>query len=151
MRPSFIFPIPAEQLIPHRPPIRIIDRMLAFDGCQGVVESVIPPDSLYVKDDGSIEQAALVELIAQSFAAVKGYSDFQEEKPVDNEKQVNKGFLVGVKGFVFHKTAYSGDRLLVFISKTGETDEFALAEGRITRGEEVLATGNLMVWIPKEI
>jgi predicted hotdog family 3-hydroxylacyl-ACP dehydratase len=145
MKPSFVFPIPAEQLIPHRPPIRLIDRLLSFDGLQGVVESVIPPESLYIKDDGSIEQAALVELIAQSFAAVKGYANLQEEKPVV------KGFLVGAKGFVFHETAHRGDRLLVFVSKTGETDDFILAEGRITRGDEVLATGNIMVWIPREI
>jgi predicted hotdog family 3-hydroxylacyl-ACP dehydratase len=145
MRPSFVFPIPAEQLIPHRPPIRIVDRLLSYDGLQGVVESVIPFESLYVKDDGSIEQAALVELIAQSFAAVKGYADLHEGKPV------SKGFLVGVKGFIFHETANSGDRLLVFVSRTGETDEFVLAEGRVMRGEEVLASGNVMVWIPREV
>ncbi len=144
MRPSFAFPIPAEQLIPHRPPIRIIDRLLSYDGLQGVVESVIMPDSICIADNGVIEQAAMIELIAQSFAAVKGYADFLEEKPV------HKGFLVGVKHFVFHKTANGGERLLVFISPVGETDEFALAEGRVTRGEEVLATGNVMVWIPRE-
>ena len=85
----------------------------------------------------------MVELIAQSFAAVKGYADLQEGKPV------RKGFLVGVKRFTFQGTAYGGDRLLIYITKTGETDEFALAEGRVIRGEEVLAFGNLMVWIPE--
>jgi len=145
MSQPFAFPIPAEQLIPHRPPIRIIDRLLSYDGLQGVVESVIQPDSICIADDGAIDWAAMVELIAQSFAAVKGYADLLEGKPV------NKGFLVGVKRFVFHKTANGGERLLVFISPVGETDEFALAEGRVMRGEEVLATGNVMVWIPREV
>ena len=40
---------------------------------------------------------------------------------------------------------------MIYITKTGETDEFALAEGRVTREEEVLAFGNLMVWIPREV
>ena len=139
------FPIPAEQLIPHRLPIRIIDRLLSFDGLQGVVESVIQPDSIFVKEDGSIEQVAMVELIAQSFAAVKGYGDLLDEKPV------GKGFLVGVKQFAFQGPAYGNKRLLIYITKTGETDEFALAEGRVTCGKEVLAFGNLMVWIPREV
>lgn len=139
------FPIPAERLIPHRPPIRIIDRLLEYDGLQGVVESVIQPGSICIADDGAIEQATMVELIAQSFAAVKGYADLLAGKPV------RKGFLVGVKRFRFYGSAYGGDRLLIFISPVGETDEFALAEGRVTCGEEVLATGNVMVWIPREV
>ena len=139
------FPIAAEQLIPHRPPIRLVDRLLAYDGLQGVVESILLPGSIWILDDGSIEQVAMVELIAQSFAATKGYADQLEGKPV------KKGFLVGVKRVTFQGTAYGNDRLVIYITRTGETDEFALAEGRVTRGEEVLALGNVMVWIPREV
>jgi hypothetical protein len=39
---------------------------------------------------------------------------------------------------------------LVTVKKTGEADEFALAEGRVTKGDEVLAFGSLMVWIPRK-
>ncbi len=144
MNKSLNFPIPAEQLIPHRLPLRLVDRLLSYDGLQGVVESTLLPDSICIRDDGSIEQAAMVELIAQSFAAVKGYADLLEGKTV------KRGFLVGVKQFAFQGTAYGNERLLIYITKTGETDEFALAEGRVTREEEVLAFGNVMVWIPRE-
>jgi predicted hotdog family 3-hydroxylacyl-ACP dehydratase len=139
-----IFPIPAEQLIPHRPPLCLIDHLLAYDGVQGVVESTLLPGSICLREDGSLEQAALVELVAQSFAAVKGYGDLQEGKTFP------KGFLVGVKQFTFQGTALANDRLLITITRTGETDEFALAEGRVTCGEKVLAFGNVMVWIPRE-
>ena len=145
MRRPLNFPIAAEQLIPHRPPLCLIDRLLAYDGLQGVVEATLLPGSICIMDDGSIEQTALVELIAQSFAAIKGYADLLEGKPV------YKGFLVGVKRVTFQGTAYGNDRLLIDITKTGETDEFALAEGRVIRGEEVLAAGSLMVWIPREV
>ena len=80
MNRSLNFPIEAEQLIPHRPPMRLIDRLLSYDGLQGVVESTLLSDSICLQDDGSIEQAAMVELMAQSFAAVKGYADLQEGK-----------------------------------------------------------------------
>ncbi|MBI4764467.1 MAG: 3-hydroxyacyl-ACP dehydratase [Deltaproteobacteria bacterium] len=145
MNRSFNFPIAAEQLIPHRAPMRLIDRLLSYDGLQGVVEATFPSDSLYLQDDGSVEPAALVELIAQSFAAVKGYADLQEGTTA------SRGYLVGVKRFTFQGKAYGGDRLLIYITKTGETDEYALAEGRVERGEGVLAFGNLMVWIPREV
>jgi predicted hotdog family 3-hydroxylacyl-ACP dehydratase len=145
MNRSFNFPVAAERLIPHRSPMRLIDRLLSYDGLQGVVEATFPSDSICLQDDGSVEQAALVELMAQSFAAVKGYADLQEEKAF------NRGYLVGVKRFIFQGRAYGGDRLLIYITRTGETDEYALAEGRVERGEEVLAFGNLMVWIPREV
>ncbi len=144
MNKSPNFPIPVEQLIPHRLPLRLVDRLLDYNGLLGVVESTLLPDSICIRDDGSIEQAAMVEMIAQSFAAVKGFADHQEGK------QVNRGFLVGVRQFTFQGTAYKNERLLIYITKTGETDEFALAEGRVTREGEVLAFGNVMVWIPRE-
>ena len=143
MNRSINLPIAAEQLIPHRPPLRLIDRLLSYDGFQGVVESTFLSDSICLQDDGSIEQTAMVELVAQSFGAVKGYADRKEEKPG------GKGFLVGVKRFTFQGDAFSGERLLIYITKTGETDEFSLAEGRVMRGEEVLAFGNVMVYIPR--
>jgi predicted hotdog family 3-hydroxylacyl-ACP dehydratase len=139
------FPVEAEQLIPHRSPMRLIDRLLSYDGLQGVVESTILPDSICLQDDGSIVQPAIVEMIAQSFAAVKGYANYLEEKTV------GRGFLVGVKQFNFQGTAYGNDRLLITITNIVEVDEFALAEGRVTREEEVLAFGNIMVRIPREV
>ena len=144
MKTQLSLPIPADRIIPHRPPMRLIDRLMEFDRLQGVVESIIPLDGMFITEDGSIEPVAMVELVAQSFAAVKGYADLLGGKPV------GKGFLVGVKRFRFPGTAYGGDRLLTVITRVGETIEFALAEGRVMRGEEVIASGNVMVWIPKE-
>ena len=87
----------------------------------------------------------MVELIAQSFAAVKGFADHRERKAA------RRGLVVGSSTLIFPGTAYENERLLIYITKTGETDEFALAEGRVTREEEVLAFGNVMVCISTEV
>jgi predicted hotdog family 3-hydroxylacyl-ACP dehydratase len=137
------FPIPVEQLIPHRPPLRLVDLLLEHDGQNGVVQSTFLPGNIGLLEDGSVEQSVMVELIAQSFAAVKGYTDLLEGKPV------GRGYLVGVKRCAFLGTAFCRERLLIHIAKTGETDEFSLAEGRVMREEEVLTSGNVMVWIPR--
>jgi predicted hotdog family 3-hydroxylacyl-ACP dehydratase len=126
--------------------MRLIDRLLSYDGLLGVVESTFRSDSLCLQEDGSVMQTAMVELIAQSFAAIKGYADRRDGEPVGG-----RGFLVGVKRFTFQGSAYVNDRLLINITNTGEADEFALAEGRVMRGEEVLAFGNIMVWVPREV
>ncbi len=146
MNLSLNFPIAAEQLIPHRSPMCLIDRLLSYAGLKGEVEAILTPGSISLQEDGSMVQTAMVELIAQSFAAIKGYADRLEGKPIGG-----RGFLVGVKRFTFQGPAYEKDRLLITITQTGEADEFALAEGRVTRGEEVLAFGNVMVWVPREV
>jgi len=137
-------PVDANRLVPHRPPMLAIDRLTDYGDLHGVVESTVPPDSIFITDDGSMEPMALVELVAQSFAAVKGYGDLLDAKPVA------KGFLVEVKGFAFYGAARAGDRLHVMIHRLGGTADFALAEGKVMRGEEKLAEGRVMVWIPKE-
>jgi 3-hydroxyacyl-[acyl-carrier-protein] dehydratase len=136
-------PVAADLLVPQRPPMLAIDQLTEFQGGHGVVESTIAPDSIFVSDDGSVEPMVLVELIAQAFAAVKGYEDLLAGKPVD------KGFLVEVKRFEVLGIAYGGKSLSIIIEKVGETDDFALAEGKVIQEEEVIASGNVMVWIPR--
>jgi predicted hotdog family 3-hydroxylacyl-ACP dehydratase len=137
--------MPAEMLVPHRPPILVIERLLEFNDTKGVVESCMHPDSIFARKDGSIEQVTMVEIIAQSFAAVKGYADLLEGKPI------SKGFLVGVKRLNIFGMAYKKDGLLTFIERVGETDEFSLAEGKVMREGQLIASGNVMVWVPKNI
>jgi 3-hydroxyacyl-[acyl-carrier-protein] dehydratase len=138
-------PVEASALVPQRPPMLAIDRLTVFEeDVGGTVESFIRPDSPLVDADGSVEATLFVELIAQSFAAVKGYEDAKKGKGVA------KGFLVEAKRFEVFGTARAGETLSVIIRKTGETEEFALAEGTVMREETVLASGSVMVWVPQE-
>jgi predicted hotdog family 3-hydroxylacyl-ACP dehydratase len=122
-----------------------IDRLIEFQaGRGGVVESTIAPGSIFLRKDGSIEPAVFVELIAQSFAAVKGYEDLMGGSPVA------KGFLVEVKRFELFGAAHGGDKLSIIIEKAGATEDFALAEGTVMREGETIASGNVMVWVPRE-
>jgi predicted hotdog family 3-hydroxylacyl-ACP dehydratase len=138
-------PIQAETLLPHRPPLLMIDRLLACEGLEGTVESILKPGNPFLNGEGLLYRPAMVELVAQSFAAIKGFADRREGKPA------GKGFLVGVKRFAFFHQAKLGQRLLIRIIPTGETEEFGLAQGRIHCGDTLLAEGTVMVFVPKEI
>lgn len=144
MNTKLALPLSAELLIPHRSPVRLIDRLIQFENLSGIVESVIRDDNLLLKEDGELEQCAMIELIAQSFAAVKGYGD------LINGKSIGMGFLVAVKEMQFTGSARKGDMLHIAIEPAGETDDFALGEGKVIRGEDVIATGNIMVWLPQK-
>lgn len=131
----------AELLIPHRAPMRLVDTLVSVnDGC-AVTESVLPRSAMTADAEGKLDEVAFMELIAQSYAAFKGYADRMEGKPP------GQGFLVGVRRLEITGTAYSGDRLLTSIRAVAATGAFAVVEGAVTRDDETLASGTLTLWL----
>jgi len=134
-------PLAAEELIPHRLPMRLVDRLLEIDGKNGVVEALIAADGPLVDARGLLEDVALSELLAQAYAAVKGYLDRLTELPV------RQGFLVGIKKLVKLDSVHAAERLKIVVTTLGELEDFAVAEGEIWRGRELVARGEIKVWI----
>ena len=134
-------PLEAEELIPHRRPMRMVDRLLEINGKNGVVETMITAECPLVSTDGWLDDVALSELLAQAYAAVKGYCDLIEEKPV------KQGFLVGIKNVERFMSVKSGDSLMININTLAELGDFAVAAGEIWRANKLLAKGEIKVWV----
>lgn len=139
---DFSLPMPVEMLLPHRKPMCLVDRLVEFADACGVVEALVGRESLLVGEDGLLDRIALIELIAQSYATVRGYSDLL------HGEEVRKGFLVAAKRIEVKGTAAVGDVLRISVTTTGEYGDFSLADGVVTSGGEVLASGNVTVWVP---
>lgn len=135
-------PFEAELLVPHRRPIRMIDRLVEFNDNSGVVEALVSSGNLLVGEDGTLDRIAFVELIAQAYAAIKGYYK------LSHNILVKKGFLVAVKHMECNGEAYLGDLLRVNASTISEVGGFAIAEGVVMREGEVLASASLTLWEP---
>ena len=131
----------AERLIPHRAPMRLVDTLVSVnDGC-AVAESVLPRSVVMADGNGKIDEVAFLELIAQGYAAFRGYMDRMDGKPP------GEGFLVGVRDLEITGTAQAGDRLLTSIRTVAAYGGFAVVEGTVTRGDETLASGTLKLWL----
>jgi len=135
-------PMAAEELIPHRLPMRQVERLLAFHDGEGVVEVVVGGENPLLEEDGTLSEVALVEMLAQAFAAVQGYADRLAGKPV------GEGFLVGIRKISIESKARRGDRLTVRIRPVATIEGFAVVEGELSREGETLASGNLKLWLP---
>lgn len=144
MNSKLDLPVEAETLIPHRKPMRLVDRLLKCRDGSGTVEAVIEKGSMLLDENGNLEPAAMIELMAQSFAMVKGYEDINNSEPVKN------GFLVGVKKADTFGKASAGDRLLVTVKKIWGLEGFVVAEGDIKNGSEVIARGSIKLWVSDE-
>ena len=131
----------AERLIPHRAPMRLVDTLVSVsDGC-AVTESVLPRSAMVADGEGKIDEVAFMELIAQSYAAFKGYMDRMDGK------RPGGGFLVGVRNLAVAGRAHAGDRLQTSIRTVAALGGFAVVEGAVTRGDETLASGTLKLWL----
>ena len=136
-------PQPAERYLPHRKPMALLTRILAIDEGVCRTEAQVAAGDLFVDTAGRLEPVALVEMIAQSYAALRGYLDCHSGLPV------REGFLVGVRKLHIHGAVQAGDRLEITVRTVAEIDGFAVADGEIRRGTDVIATGNLKLWIPE--
>lgn len=134
----------AERLIPHRAPMRLVDTLLSVhEGC-GTTESVLPPNSMMADGEGRLDEVAFMEMIAQSYAALKGYMDLLEGR------HAGEGFLVGVRRLEVTGRAYAGDRLLTSIRTGTSFGAFAVVEGSVTRGDETVASGIIKLWLAED-
>jgi len=134
----------ASLLIPHRTPMRLVDTLLSVhEGC-GVTESVLPRTSLMADGEGRLDEVTFMEMIAQSYAAFKGYMDLLEGR------HAGEGFLVGVRRLEITGRAYAGDRLLTSIRTVTSFGDFAVVEGSVTRGDDTVASGIIKVWLVED-
>ena len=143
---NIALPFNAQLLVPHRKPVCMVDRLLEYEvtNKSGVIESIISKENLLVGEDGVLDRIAYIELIAQSYATIKGYDDLLHDIPI------KKGFLVIVKRIDIMNEAKLGDVLHIRMTTINEVGGFAVADGVVTRGDEVLATGNLTLYLPEE-
>jgi predicted hotdog family 3-hydroxylacyl-ACP dehydratase len=144
MHDNLTLPMPAAGLIPHRPPMLLVDRLISFDSGSGIVEACLDSGSILVDSTGRLDKVALVEILAQGYATIKGYDDLINGKPVQ------EGFLVGIRKLKLSGEAFAGERLSISIKTVGSFEGFAVVEGEIRRADEIIASGSLKLWLVNE-
>jgi len=122
-----------ESLIPHRYRIKMISAVLEITPESAVAEAIVKPD-WPLCNGNAVNQIALIEIVAQTAAAIDGYKRKKQGKPG------GKGWLVGVKNAQFNVAEISvGTRLIASVSNSYSFDNYSVIKGTVKAGEEVLA------------
>jgi predicted hotdog family 3-hydroxylacyl-ACP dehydratase len=143
MNVATAFPLDAEAVIPHRLPLRLIDRLVEADEGGAVIEVFPRPGHLFAEPDGRLHEVALLEMMAQSFAAMRGNLASLSDEPV------RVGYLVGVRGFRAHLPAYATEALSVVVRAAGSVDTFHMADAEVYRAGDRIAQASIRVWTPE--
>ncbi|HJW32228.1 MAG TPA: hypothetical protein VJ505_02570 [Holophagaceae bacterium] len=110
---------PIEQLLPHRHPAIVVDRILALDeeGCR--VAAQVRPGAWYLDVRGEMPAWVGLELMAQAASAFSGWRNTLSGRPV------RVGYLLGTRSFDATEPAFPvGTELevevkVIFLDETG--------------------------------
>lgn len=134
-------PAPAADLIPHRRPVRLIEQLVAVHAQGGATQANIREASPFVTPEGTLERAAYLELMAQTYAAAKGWRERQ------HGQSPRVGYLVGATGVECTGTARIGDQITTTIQETGTFGAFKLVQGHVDVRDQRLAYGQFRLWL----
>lgn len=85
-----------DELVPHRRPLRLIDEILSIDEDSAVTAAVISRQWPLLAD-GAANPIVLIELVAQTAAALGGY----KKKKKNDDAPIGSGLIVAIKSATF--------------------------------------------------
>jgi predicted hotdog family 3-hydroxylacyl-ACP dehydratase len=139
-------PAPAE-LISHRGDAILLDEVLAVGDDRLEGRLLVRPGTAFSEPSGDLPGWVGPEIMAQAIAALSGYR-WQRTRGV----AAPIGLLLGVRSYDAAVAGFRcGDTLHVeVVESTENEDGRAVFDGRIRRGDEIVASGTLTVFQPPD-
>ena len=125
-------------LLPQRPPMVMVDRLLHCDPVVTQTEFTVREDNIMV-DGGLMSACGLIENIAQTCAARMGYIN------LSNGKEVRVGVIGALRDMEIHSLPKVGDRIETRIEVSDEVFEMTLAQAESRCGDTLLASGTIKI------
>ena len=133
-------PMSVENLIPQKQGMRIVSTLLKIGERTAKVESVFTDQNLFVKPDGSVEEIAYMEMMAQAAAVMNGFEKFDTDRPDPG------GFLIGGQKINIYCKAYIKEKLIIDIFKETKFGNFGILTATIKRDNDLIAEGEIKIY-----
>jgi len=125
--------------IPQRQPFVMIDELLYADEETATGKFLITADNILC-EDGFFSEAGLLENIAQTVAAGRGYKQQKENNPVAG------GYIAGVKNFEVLFLPKINDVLTTVIVVTGKMFNMTAIAGKILLNDLLVAQCEMKIF-----
>ncbi len=135
-------PMNAEQLLPHRPPMLLVESLVEKLGDNAKAVTTMPDRGICYDPEYQFPEY-FIEIIAQTMAMANGY------EALCAGETMNDGMIVGVDSVSFLGTASPGATLRIDIEKTFEFGAVKIIHGEIFDGDSLLVACDLKVWEDK--
>ncbi len=142
-------PIPAIELVPHRPPMLLVKNLIRCRPEGSDAETVTDETvGQFIGQQNRVEPEILIEILAQTSALDQGW------RAKDRDEEPKKGMLAGMDHLNFTPAAEHisfNTPLLSGGDKTLELGEVTVFTGYVRSEAEPLLEGNLKVWESHEL
>ncbi|HWY14484.1 MAG TPA: hypothetical protein VNX86_05000 [Rhizomicrobium sp.] len=134
-----------DELIVHRPPMRLLDRIVACSESEVVAEACVRADNLFFESGRGLPAYVGLEMMAQAIAVIDG------KKRQNNGQPAKIGFLLGCRRYA-PRTAIFAEGTLLTVSAKKVFDDGAMFafDCRIDDEEGEVAIANLKVYAPAD-
>lgn len=133
---------PVTSLIPHRPPMLLVDEVISAEEKIGRAHAVVSADHLFLRADGTLAPETCAELVAQGFGVCEAYRRLSKGLTIKGG-----GYLANIRDLVYLAPARAGDELIVRTEKIDECFDTYIVQGEILRGEEKLAQATVYIFM----
>jgi predicted hotdog family 3-hydroxylacyl-ACP dehydratase len=126
------------ELLPHRPPMVLVERLLAVDEDRAVARCRcrIGSDSPLLQE-GRIPRMLMIEMLAQSAACLKGYIELKRGLPI------HPAYLVRIDDLVLSRMPDPGEAVEVETTEQRGLGDYFVYAARATMDGEQVAEGSL--------
>lgn len=125
-------------LLPQRPPMVMVDRLLHCDPVVTETELTVRADNIMV-DDGRLSACGLIENIAQTCAARMGYIN------LSSGKEVRVGVIGALRDMEIHSLPPVGSTIKTRIEVSDEVFGMTLAQAESRCGDTLLTSGTIKI------
>ena len=125
-------------LLPQRPPMVMVDRLLHCDPVLTETELTIHEDNIMV-EDGRMGETGLLENVAQTCAARMGYIN------MSSGKEVRVGVIGALRDMEIHALPEVGSTITTRIEVSDEVFGMTLAQAESYCGDTLLCRGTIKI------
>jgi len=129
-----------QELIPQRPPMVMIDRLVSADERSATGELAVRETNLFCQN-GIFRETGMIEFIAQTAAAFTGYRNRV------NHLAISEGYIGAVKNLVIHDLPPLGAVLRSEITIENEIVGYTIITGRVYAEQKLLAECEMRILV----
>lgn len=120
----------------------LVDEILSVTEPDARVKSVVRPDHLFLRADGTLAPEALIEIVAQSFAACEA-----QRRELAGLSTDGGGYMTSVRDFEIFTPVRLGDELVTRVTLKDDFMGTRIVAGEILRGTEKVADGTVYIFM----
>ena len=138
--PAMNLPMPADLLLPQKPPFQLVDTLLSANTELTVTSFVVPEDHMMVHN-GKLTEGGVLEHMAQSAAAGAGYQLLVQDKPVP------VGYIGAIKNMQMLNLPSTGSILETQIYSRHQLGHASIVAAETRSGSALIASCEFTIFV----